>query len=74
VLTARCKQFPIQWNFSKSAPQKISPPWISADFFSPCPTFLSKGSLRKPATSLNRPFLLVPVLASLEKFVSLYSK
>jgi hypothetical protein len=58
----------IQWNFSKPDPQKTGPPWISADFLRPSRTFLCKLSLTKPATPLNRPYFLVPVLAGLEKF------
>jgi hypothetical protein len=37
-------------------------------FLSLCRAFLCKRSLTKPATSLNRPFILVLMLASLEKF------
>jgi hypothetical protein len=58
----------LQWNFSKPDPHKTGPPWISADFLSPCWIFLCKGSLIKPATPLNRPLFLVPVLSSFEKF------
>jgi hypothetical protein len=48
----------LQWNFSNPDP----------DFLSPCRTILCKGSLTKLANPLNRPYILVPVLASLEKF------
>jgi hypothetical protein len=53
----------IQWNFSKPDPPKTGSPWISANFFSPCRTILCKRSLTKPATPLNWPYFLVPVLA-----------
>jgi hypothetical protein len=58
----------IQWNTSKPDPQETGPPWISADFLSPCWTILSKGSLTKPTISLNQSYVLVPLLPSLEKF------
>jgi hypothetical protein len=58
----------LQLSFSKPVPQKTDPPLILANFLSPCQTFLCKGSFTKPATSLNQPFLLVLVLAGLEKF------
>jgi hypothetical protein len=58
----------IQWNFSKPDPQKISPPWISANIGSPCLLILCKKSLIIPATPLNQSYFLVPVLAVFEKF------
>jgi hypothetical protein len=58
----------LEWNLSKPATHKPGLPCILAYFSSPCGTFLCKGSLIKPATPLNQPFLLVPVLTGLEKF------
>jgi hypothetical protein len=71
--TAPVRDFFMQWNFFKPDPQKTGSPWISADFFSPCWTILCKRSLTKPVTPLNQPYLLVPVLAGLEKFQRLFT-
>jgi hypothetical protein len=60
--------FPLPWKLFKLDPQKTGPPWISANFLSPCRTILCKGSLTKLAIFLNWPCFLVPVLATVEKF------
>jgi hypothetical protein len=58
----------VQWNFSKPDPQKTGSPWMLANFLGPLQPILWKRSLTKPATPLNWPYFLVPVLASLDKF------